>query len=283
MIEIRPLRTQAELQLAVDLQKVYWGNEPENLVPRHMLFSLVNYGGHVLAAWDQDRLVGVVIGFLGTNIEDSKRPAMANLLLASKRMVVLPDYRGQGIGYRLKLAQRDIAMQQGIRLVNWTFDPLVSRNAYLNIRKLGCVTHRYEPDYYADNEDRVVVDWWVTSRRVEERLNGVRTDLTLKQYLETGAPIYNAPRWTDDGALVPGEQVSEPQGSFALVEIPLNFEEIRAVNAVLAGRWRASVRDAFRYLFSEGFIVTDFVRQPYEGRDRAFYIFSFNVGMDFGR
>lgn len=283
MIEIRPLRTQAELQLAVDLQKVYWGHEPENLVPRHMLFSLVNYGGHVLAAWDQDLLVGVVIGFLGTNIEDSKRPAMANLLLASKRMVVLPDYRGQGIGYRLKLAQRDIAMQQGIRLVNWTFDPLVSRNAYLNIRKLGCVTHRYEPDYYADSEDRVVVDWWVTSRRVEERLNGVRADLTLKQYLETGAPIYNAPRWTDDGALVPGERVSEPQGSFALVEIPLNFEETRAVNAALAGRWRASVRDAFRYLFSEGFIVTDFVRQQFEGRDRAFYIFSFNVGMDFGR
>lgn len=283
MIEIRSLHARHEMQTAVDIQKVYWGDDPENLVPAHMLFSIVNYGGHVLAAMDGDTMVGVLIGFLGTNIEDRKRPAMANLLLASKRMVVLPQYRGQGVGYRLKLAQRDIAIQQGVRLINWTFDPLVSRNAYLNIRKLGCVTHRYETDYYADGEDRVVVDWWVTSRRVEERLNGSRGVLTLRQYLETGAPIYNPTRRTDDGGVVPGDELVKPQGSFALVEIPQDFESIAKLNPTLALRWRHTIRDAFRVLLSEGFIVTDFVRESHEGRERTFYVFSFSLGLDFSQ
>ncbi len=69
-------------------------------------------------------MVGVLIGFLGTNAEETERPAMANLQMVSKRMVVLPEYRGQGIGYNLKVVQRDLSIRQGIRLVTWTFDPL---------------------------------------------------------------------------------------------------------------------------------------------------------------
>lgn len=116
-IAIKALRHLDEMYAAVELQQGYWGSDVESIVPAHMLYSLAENGGHVLAAFDNTRLIGVLIGFLGTNIEESHRPAMANLHIASKRMVVLPEYRNQGVGYRLKLAQRDLAIQQKIQLI----------------------------------------------------------------------------------------------------------------------------------------------------------------------
>ncbi|MBL8145495.1 MAG: GNAT family N-acetyltransferase, partial [Anaerolineae bacterium] len=136
-ITIRPLVRLDELRAMVELQHTYWGDDGESVVPAQMLFSLTSHGGHVLAAFDDGQPVGMLIGFIGTDSEVTDRPAMANLQLVSKRMVVLPDHRGSGIGFRLKQAQRDLAMQQGLRLVTWTFDPVMALNAHLNIRKLG--------------------------------------------------------------------------------------------------------------------------------------------------
>lgn len=288
-IQIRPLQTLPDLRLAVDLQKSFWGNDLESIVPAHMLYSMVNYGGHVLAAFDGQRMVGVLMGFLGTNIEESHRPAMANLLIASKRMVVLPEYRSHGIGYRLKLAQRDLAIKQGVRLVTWTFDPLIALNAYLNIRKLGVVCQKYRRDYYgADtlyatlgSSDRLVVDWWVTHRRVEERIKGKRGDLTLNQYLEANTPIVNPTISQAGGFPMPTEDINPPEGSFALLEIPLDYPAMVASNEPLAREWRAHTRALFENLMREGYIVTDFLRETYDGRDRAYYLFSFNIGFDF--
>src|SRR3954462_12563274 len=113
-IEIRPLRALEDMRPVVEMQKLYWGDDLESVIPAHMLFSLANHGGHVLAAFDGDKPVGVLVGFLSTHQADPPRPAMANLQIFSKRMVVLPEYRSQGIGYRLKLAQRDIALKEGI-------------------------------------------------------------------------------------------------------------------------------------------------------------------------
>ena len=150
-IRIERLLTTAQHDQAVELQKHYWGADASNLVPRHMLFSISHFGGHILGAYDGKELVGFVIGFVGTDIDvDDRdaRPAMANLLIMSKRMLVLPAYRGQNIGYRLKMAQRDIAMKQAIRLVTWTVDPLLAANAHLNIRKLGAVIQRFSANYF---------------------------------------------------------------------------------------------------------------------------------------
>jgi predicted GNAT superfamily acetyltransferase len=288
-ITIRALSSLDELRASVELQKYYWGDDLESVVPTHMLFSLVNYGGHVLAAFDGNRMVGVLIGFLGTNIAESHRPAMANLLIASKRMVVLPEYRGQGIGYRLKLAQRDIAVKQGVRLVRWTFDPLLAANAHLNLRKLGGVSGKYRENYYGEDahyavlgsSDRLILDWWVTHRRVEERLNGTRGDLKLKQYLEAGTVIVNPTISAENGMPHPAELRVETSGSFALLEIPLEYPAMVERDEALAREWRRQTRELFQYLFQEGFIVTDFLRETYEGRDRAFYLFSFNMGFDF--
>jgi predicted GNAT superfamily acetyltransferase len=283
-IQIRPLTTLEEMRVAVDLQRVYWGDDLESVIPAHMLLSIASYGGHVLAALDGDKMVGALIGFLGTSTQDTLRPAMANLQLVSKRMVVLPAYRNQGIGYRLKLAQRDIAIQQGIRLITWTYDPLIAMNAYLNIHKLGGVSHIYHENYYGTSDeggltvagasDRVFVEWWVTNRRVEERINGKRGDLALKQYLEANTPILNPTTAETSGTPWPAEKSLSVAGSLVLLEIPTDYLGIARMDAILAQAWRSHTRELFGRLLTKGYLVTDFLRENYEGRDRAFYVFS---------
>lgn len=282
-IEIRPLYNLTEMKAAVELQKIYWGEDLESVIPAHMLFSLATNGGHVLAAFDGERMVGVLIGFLGTNMEEQDRPAMANLHFVSKRMVILPEYRGQGIGYKLKLAQRSLAMRQGVRLVVWTFDPLLAANAHLNVRKLGGISYRYLENYYGTSDDgglaklgssdRLQVEWWVTNRRVEERITGTRGDLSLKQYLDAYTPIVNPAEFNDDLPR-PAATFSRPSGALVLVEIPAQYELMMERDPQLAQTWRSHTRDVFKMLFSMGFVVTDFMRETFEGRDRAFYLLS---------
>ncbi len=281
-ITIRRLLQSEEHEQAVELQKLYWGQDAGNLVPRHMLHSIAHYGGHILGAYDGNYLVGFVMGFIGTDsdVDDRHaRPAMANLLIMSKRMLVLPQYRGQNIGFRLKMAQRDIALKQAIRLVTWTVDPLLSANAHLNIRKLGGVIQRFEANYVdLENQsslrsDRLFVDWWVTHRRVKQRAKDAGSNLTLQQYFEVSAPIVNradaSGKW-----LRPRPMTESPDSSFALVEIPVDFPELETAERALADEWRYHIRQVFQRILAAGFIVTDFLTDEYEGRRRAFYLLS---------
>jgi predicted GNAT superfamily acetyltransferase len=281
---IRTLQKLDDMREAVELQKTYWGNDLESVVPAHMLFSLATSGGHVIAAFDGDKMVGVLIGFLGTDVQEHTRPAMANLRIVSKRMIVLPEYRGQGVGYKLKKRQREFAMRQGIRLVTWTFDPLLVANAHLNIRKLGAISTSYFEDYYGtSNEgglsrtgssDRLLVEWWVTNRRVEERLNGSRGLINLNQYLEADTPIVNASGLDSAGLVTPSETFDLPTTSLGLVEIPVTYDALIRNNMPLAINWQKHIREVMQRLLVNGYIVTDFVRSTLDNRDRAFYLFS---------
>lgn len=289
-ISIKALKDLQEMHAVVELQRAYWGDSLESVIPAHMLFSIARHGGHVLTAYDGVQPVGALVGFIGTGDQlNNPRPAMTNLQVVSKRMVVLPEYRGSGVGYRLKLAQRDMAIAQGIRLVEWTFDPLLSLNAHLNVRKLGVICSHYLQDYYgtADtggltvlgSSDRLVAEWWVTNRRVEERLKGARPPLTMQQYLEAAAPLVNASQVTSDGMMLPNTEdtLMDLQGrSMALLEVPLNFPDLVRNSTALATRWRTHTRALFMQLFNRGFVVTDFVRARYENRERAMYVLSYN-------
>ena len=253
-IRIERLLETAQHDQAVALQKFYWGEDAGNLVPRHMLHSISHYGGHVLGAYDERQLVGVVLGFIGadSDVDDQNaRPAMANLLIMSKRMLVLPQYRGRNIGFRLKMAQRDIALKQAIRLVTWTVDPMLAPNAHLNIRKLGGVIQRFSANHFGLGEpeslraDRLIVDWWVTHRRVKERAKGRGSPLSLKQYFDVNAPIVN--RAAAGGEwLQPRVMTSVPTSTFALIEIPADFRELEASQRSLADDWRYHIREVFQ-------------------------------------
>ncbi len=282
---IRPVETHAEYAAVEAVQRAVWPGSETDVVPRHLLSTAAANGGLVLGAFDGDRLVGFVFGFLGTDSAEPSRPALTQLKHCSHMLGVLPEYRDQEVGYRLKLAQRDFVMRQGVRLVTWTYDPLESRNARLNIARLGAVCRTYKRDVYGEMadalnaglaSDRFQVDWWITSSRVRERLAGQRARLVLESFLSAGTEILNPTQAAPDDDLPrPPERLAEPSGAFALVEIPRDFQALKAHDLVLAREWRLHTRLLFEAAFAQGYLVTDFFSEPWEGRLRSFYALSY--------
>jgi predicted GNAT superfamily acetyltransferase len=121
-----------------------------------------------------------------------------------------------------------------------------------------------------------MAEWWVTNRRVEERLHGSRGGLTLAHYLEAETTIVNPSSFSDDGIPLPAESVNAPAGSLALIEIPTRYTALETGNPQLAQTWRLHIREVFQQTIARGFIVTDFVTDTHEGRERSFYLLSYN-------
>jgi predicted GNAT superfamily acetyltransferase len=149
-IDIRPVDTLSDIRQIETIQLETWGMDDLEVIPARFMHALQHNGASLLGAYDGQRIVGFVFGVLGT-VEDLDeridQVAAARLQMYSVIMGVLPEYQGMGIGHRLKLAQREFALRIGVRLITWTFDPLESRNAHLNITKLGVISHRYERDF----------------------------------------------------------------------------------------------------------------------------------------
>ncbi|MBA3875037.1 MAG: hypothetical protein H0X30_38415, partial [Anaerolineae bacterium] len=122
--------------------------------------------------------------------------------------------------------------------------------------------------------DRLLVEWWVTNRRVEERLNGSRGLINLNQYLEADTPIANASTVNNSGLVIPSDTFEILTGSLALVEIPVTYEALIHDNLPLAVQWQSHIREVMQRLLINGYIITDFVRSTFENRERAFYLFS---------
>ncbi len=275
--EIRPLTTFEELTQVEKLQETVW---EEEVVRAHMLLSIARNGGLILGAVREGSVVAFLLSYLGLEDPDSDRPAMANLKLVSQRMAVLPELRNTGIGYELKMAQRQHAIRLGIRLITWTFDPLLSRNAHLNIRKLGAIIRDYLPNYYGTGDsplvklgssDRVLVEWWVTNNRVEQRVSGKRSGLSIAQYINANASILNPAQVGEDGLLRPAAQIAQAENSVVLVEIPDNYEAIIQANPELAKSWRRHSRAALETTLAAGYMITDFVHGKHDGHMRSFY------------
>jgi predicted GNAT superfamily acetyltransferase len=282
-LTIRPLETMAEFHAAEDLQRAVWPGADIEVTPAHVLTTAAHNGGLVLGAFDGDRLVGFVFGFLGTDESSSTRPALARLKHCSHQLGVLPEYRDHGVGYQLKLAQRDFVTRQGIRLTTWTYDPLEARNARLNIARLGAVCRTYLRDVYGPMpdalnaglpSDRLQVDWWVTSSRVKERLSGRRAALDLDSFTSAGCEILNPTTLAPERLPRPPDHFAKFAGMIALVEIPADFQTIKARDIALALAWRQHTRELFEAAFQSGYLVTDFFREPMGGRLRAFYAIS---------
>lgn len=280
-IEIRPIETLDDFVQVEDVQRETWRDSETQIVPRHLINVTAHSGGAVIGAFDGERLVAFVFSFIGTDDSDPRRPAMTHLKHCSHMLAVLPEYRGQGLGFQLKLAQRDFVHQQGVRLITWTFDPLESKNAHLNVTRLGAIATTYVINAYGvmiDGlnaglpSDRLMAEWWITSPRVRERLDGGRAPLDLAAYLAVEAPIVNASIIApDDGLPRPPEAFILPTGMFGLIEVPFDFQALKAYDAVLAHDWRIAVRESFRALFEGGYMVTDFFSELHEGRQRSFY------------
>lgn len=162
MISIRPPKNSEEIKQIEDIQQTVW-----RITPHNTLHAWLHAGGIVLCAFDEERMIGFVAGFMGEI--GGKRLHWSHML------AVLPDYRRRGIGRQLKLAQREAALKQGLDLMGWTFDPLRLENALFNIEGLGATCCALHPEFYgtmSDNlnvgrlTDRLEVRWELNSERV---------------------------------------------------------------------------------------------------------------------
>jgi len=172
-IEIRPCDSLAEFDRCVELQRLVWGFADVDIVPSALFVVAAHTGGHVFGAYHGDEMVGFVMAFGG--YRDGRA------LLHSHMAAVLPAYQGSGVGRRLKWRQRDDALARGIRLVEWTFDPLEIRNAHFNLERLGAIARHYLPNAYGQTTsplhavlptDRLLAEWWLDTARVEARAAG---------------------------------------------------------------------------------------------------------------
>jgi predicted GNAT superfamily acetyltransferase len=290
LITVRPLQTASEFHAAEELQRVVWPGSELDVVPLHVLTTVAHNGGLALGAFHGERMVGFLFGFLGTDESSRDRPALARLKHCSHQLAVLSEYRNQSVGYVLKLAQRDFVAAQGVRLVTWTYDPLESRNARLNIAKLGAVCQTYQREVYgemADDlnlglpSDRFQVDWWVTSARVKERLFGQRLPLVLESFTSAGAVIVNPTLAGPGGLPRPAERTVALTGNLAIIEIPAEFQAIKSADMALAHAWRAHTREVFEAAFGMGYWVTDFFHERLGERQRSFYALSRGVRIEY--
>jgi predicted GNAT superfamily acetyltransferase len=284
-IFIERLTTIQQFRQGEELQRQIWSMSDTDVVPLHLLLTAQKNGGLVLGAFDgEGRMIGLLFGFLG-----ARDAAAQQLKHCSHMMGVLEEWRGRGVGYRLKLAQREHALAQGLELVTWTYDPLESLNAALNIGKLGVVCNTYFRDLYGEMEDglnvglssdRFQAEWWVASQRVAQCVSSGGHRPSLEATLEGGTQLLNPAIPGPDNLVRPSPASFEPTSDTVLVEIPAHLQAIKAADIELAHQWRAQTREIFERCFSAGYTVTEFISQvrPFDGfrtRDdlrRSYYV-----------
>ena len=259
-IQIRALKTIAELKAVEDLQVEVWGCSEREVLPSLALIPLLDIGGVLLGAYDKQELVGFVLGFPGFEAGDR--------ILHSDMLAVRTAYRSTGLGYRLKLEQRSAALANGIEKITWTFDPLQAANAHFNFFKLGVLADRYKINYYGETSsalhrtgtDRLWATWLLESNRVKDRINVIAKKIQAPDASEFPAIL----KLGTDGE--PVLETPHSNQTLRTIEIPANINGIAATNISLANRWREATRVAFTTALSEDYLVSDFFRDKREDR-----------------
>jgi predicted GNAT superfamily acetyltransferase len=251
-VDIRELSDLADMQGASELFDAVWTDPTQTLMPVNLVRALSSAGAYVAGAFADRRMVGAIIGFVGLHHR--------TVVVHSHILGVRAETRGRSVGFALKQHQRAWCLQRGIDTVAWTFDPLVRRNAYFNLCKLGAVGSRYEPNFYGpmddginagDETDRLVVLWRLDDDRVLAAAEGrapAPVDLT------PGAVLLDE----DDQ----GRPRMLPADAAALrCRIPSDILQVRQRDARLALQWRHALRDTLGAAVRDGYTAT--------GMDRA--------------
>jgi predicted GNAT superfamily acetyltransferase len=220
-IVIRKCTTLAEFNACVRLQREVWGETDLEIEPVTGFIVAANVGGQVLGAFDRERLVGYTLAVVGLHRDLP--------YLHSHHTGVDCKYRDRGIGRALKLFQREEALGRGIRLIEWTFDPLELRNAHFNLNRLGAICREYRTNLYGVTTsplhrglptDRLVAEWRLDSARVVAAIN----DLT-----------------------------KEPAGAPATIELPRELERWKQEDPAQIGQLQSRVRQEFTSWFARGY------------------------------
>lgn len=260
-IEIRDVKDPNEIKKFEDIQFKVWGG---GVVPSHLIVAVKEVGGVVKGAYIDNKLVGFVYGFIGKY--------KGKYCIYSHQLAVLPQYQNLGIGERLKLEQMRWSIENGYDLIIWTFDPARSKNAWLNIGKLGVITNTYLVEHYGEMEDelnrgvpsdRFMVEWWIKSPWVDERPR-YKYDKDLNFEYSVALSLIN------DGDKIVPSTVKHLDEEYVSIEIPIDFDNLGKDTQRLKRIWKLRMREAFQYYFNRGYTVIYFVRSHY--MDRGVYI-----------
>jgi predicted GNAT superfamily acetyltransferase len=267
-LRIRELNSVADLEQALRLEKEVWGSSEGDITPLTLAVATQNAGGIWLGGFDGGNLIGFVFAFPSLHLPPAKpsNSVPCQVRFHSHTLAVREPYRDSGIGYELKLAQRQKALGLGITEMTWTFDPLRSRNAHLNFSKLGVISNSYRVNLYgsgltgpfdANGTDRLWVTWPMSERRTEQRLRGTSVRSEVLDALTHVSPLV---RFRGDGVPVEGDLLQALARQRIAIEIPGDMERIEREDRELARRWRLATRRAFTESLEHGFVVTEFCR-----------------------
>ncbi len=269
---IREMDSISEMKALEDLQKEVWGWDDRDTMPLMNFIVMKEVGGSLIGAFDRETPVGFVFGFVGCD--------EGKIVFHSHMLAVLPQFRHQGIGRKLKLAQRQQALAKGFNCITWTFDPLQSPNAYLNFTRLGVIATKYKVNFYGEQTssalhrhigtDRLWVNWLLKSDRVSRRIecgwNAMHSRPDLRK-LPSLVQMGND-GWPERQPLA--VQVADR----VLIDIPADIRLLQQQSPQLAVAWRDATRAAFSEAFAAGFIVEEFYRLDRHGEVVGCYLLS---------
>ena len=276
VIEVRRLKDPEEYRMVTEAEVSVWGIlDYSSVVAHHVLIAADRRGGLVLGAFEKDsgRIVGFVFGFPAISPE-------GRLYHYSHMTGVVPEYRYKGLGYILKLMQREFILKQGLDLIAWTYDPLQSPNAKFNIGKLGVIVRKFYINYYGELRDSINIgmptdrfeaEWWVKSKLVEDKLSSLLRPPTLDTLIKLGSEVVTRVEVINNLPILTDYDLNSTS-KLILIEIPEDLSRLRGNNDLLL-RWRLGLREVFnRYLNELSYVVVEFVSEFVGGLRRNYYV-----------
>ncbi|WP_428909866.1 GNAT family N-acetyltransferase [Niallia sp. Krafla_26] len=257
-ISIRNLKDIEDFEKVQQLDLKIWGADP---VPTHQTMTAAKNGGFVIGAFDGETCIGFQYSFAG--FKDGEA------YVCSHMMGIDPDYRNQGIGYRLKQEQAKIASELGYKKIRWTYDPLESRNGYLNLAKLGAICSDYVENCYGEMKDglnagmpsdRFNVEWYIDHPYLEER----RSWFVELEVTPEGLALDWQQRPDGLPQAVEARNKDYSDVPYLFVPIPVDNHGLKKQNPELALDWRYKTREVFVSLFSQGWAACHVIRKKDE-------------------
>jgi predicted GNAT superfamily acetyltransferase len=257
-IEYKELMDYSEYNKIEDIQINAWGFPDREVVPKRIIYATHRSGGVVIAAYLNHEIIGYVWGWIG-------RIDPYGIFIYSHHNAVVREHQNKGVGIQLKHEQRKWALEKNFKIINWTFDPLQSKNSYINLHKLGAICNNYRVKYWGDmhdelnigiDTDRFYCNWFIDSTHVKKRINMDFEDRTEIVNIDRYHSIKTI---SNNGILKIKELDFDIIETTIFVEIPIDFTKIMQNNNELAKEWREETRKILTHYFNIGYSVIDFI------------------------
>ena len=275
-ITVDHIRSPEEFREWQVVEDAVWSGE---VMPPPLAITMQRYGGLLLGAREPGgAMIAVLLGFVGRR--------RGKLVHCSHQLGILPQWRNRDLGYSIKCLQRQLVIDQGLDTIIWTFDPLETRNARLNLARLGGVASDYTRNIYGPmldglnkglESDRLTISWYITHPSVEARLASQTPVPDLARLRAEGAPIVihtagaTAPDGTQYRRLL--DVTTGADAPLVLAEAPSNFQAIKSLDPEAARTWRHGVRAVFEDLLARGYAALYLAREESAGSPpRCYYL-----------